>query len=83
MSHQSINPCNDELVKSFEKHTDPHLETAIASAVSCSHSWRNLTFPEREVIVAKAAAIMRSVRMSLRGWSHLKWASFSRSRSEN
>jgi succinate-semialdehyde dehydrogenase / glutarate-semialdehyde dehydrogenase len=59
MSYQSINPCNGELVKSFEKHTDPRLETAIASAVSCSHSWRNLTSPEREVIVAKAAAFMR------------------------
>lgn len=59
MSYQSINPFNGELVKSFEEHTDPQLETAIASAVSCFHSWKNLTFSEREFIVVKAAAIMR------------------------
>lgn len=59
MSYQSINPFNGELVKSFEEHTDPQLETAIASAVSCFHSWKNLTFSEREVIVVNAAAIMR------------------------
>ncbi len=59
MSYQSINPYNGELVKSFDEHTDPQLETAIATAVACYETWRKLTFAERAVIVAKAAAIMR------------------------
>jgi succinate-semialdehyde dehydrogenase/glutarate-semialdehyde dehydrogenase len=59
MSYQSINPYNGELVKSFEEHTDPQLETAITTAETCYASWRKLTFPERAAIVSKAAAIMR------------------------
>jgi len=59
MSYQSINPYNGELVKSFDEHTDPQLETAIATAATCFDTWRKMTFAERAVIVAKAAAIMR------------------------
>ena len=59
MSYQSINPYNGELVKSFDEHTDQQLETAIATAATCFDTWRMLTFAERAVIVAKAAAIMR------------------------
>jgi succinate-semialdehyde dehydrogenase/glutarate-semialdehyde dehydrogenase len=59
MSYQSINPYNGELVKSFEEHTDPQLETAITTAETCYASWRKLTFPERAAIVSKAAAILR------------------------
>ena len=59
MSYQSINPYNGELVKSFEEHTDQQLETAIAAAQTCFHSWKNLSFRERAVIVTKAADIMR------------------------
>ncbi len=59
MSYQSINPYNGELVKSFDEHTDPQLETAIATAAASYEPWRKLTFAERAVIVAKAAAIMR------------------------
>lgn len=59
MSYQSINPFNGELVKSFEEHTDQQLETAIAAAQACFHSWKNLNFRDRAAIVAKAADIMR------------------------
>ncbi len=59
MSYQSINPNNGELVKSFEEHTDQQLETAIAAAQACFHSWKNLSFRDRAAIVAKAADIMR------------------------
>ena len=59
MSYQSINPFNGELVKSFDEHTDQQLETSIATAETCFETWRKLTFAERAVIVARAAAIMR------------------------
>ncbi len=59
MSYQSINPFNGELVKSFNEHTDQQLETSIATAETCFETWRKLTFAERAVIVARAAAIMR------------------------
>jgi len=59
MSYQSINPFNGELVKSFDDHTDQQLETSIATAQTCFETWRKMTFAERAVIVARAAAIMR------------------------
>jgi succinate-semialdehyde dehydrogenase/glutarate-semialdehyde dehydrogenase len=59
MSYQSINPYSGELDKRFEEHSDQQMETAIACAETCFHSWKNLGFPERAVIVARAAGIMR------------------------
>jgi succinate-semialdehyde dehydrogenase/glutarate-semialdehyde dehydrogenase len=59
MSYQSINPYNGELVRTFAQHTDQQLETAITTASTCYEIWRKLTFAERAVIVAKAAAIIR------------------------
>jgi succinate-semialdehyde dehydrogenase/glutarate-semialdehyde dehydrogenase len=59
MSYQSVNPYTGEIVKSFDEHTDQELEKAIATAATCFEAWRKLTFTERAVIVAKAAAIMR------------------------
>jgi len=59
MSYQSVNPYTGKLVKSFDEHTDPQLETAITTAATCFETWRNLSFAERAVITSKAAAIMR------------------------
>lgn len=59
MSYQSINPYNGELVRTFVEQTDQQLESAIATAAMCFERWRRLTFAERAVFVAKAAAIMR------------------------
>lgn len=59
MSYQTINPYNNELVKSFEEHTASQLETAISKAAACFDTWKKLSYSERATIVAKAAAIMR------------------------
>ncbi len=59
MSYQSVNPYTGKLVKSFDEHTDPQLETAITTAATCFETWRNLSFAERAVITSKAAALLR------------------------
>jgi succinate-semialdehyde dehydrogenase / glutarate-semialdehyde dehydrogenase len=59
MSYQSINPYNNELVKSFDESTNQQLETAIDTAATCFNDWRTQSFAKRSVIVFKAAAIMR------------------------
>jgi succinate-semialdehyde dehydrogenase/glutarate-semialdehyde dehydrogenase len=59
MTYQSVNPYNGETLKTFDRLTDPQLESALASAATCFESWRHNTFAERAVVVAKAAAIMR------------------------
>ncbi len=60
MTYQSVNPYNGEILKTFDGLTDKQLESALATASTCFESWRHTTFAERAIVVAKAAAIMRS-----------------------
>lgn len=59
MSYQSINPSDGQLFGSFDEHTDPQLEKAIAGAAACFERWRQTPFAERAVVVARAAELMR------------------------
>jgi succinate-semialdehyde dehydrogenase/glutarate-semialdehyde dehydrogenase len=58
-AYQSVNPSNGKILKTFDELTDAQLETAIKTAATCSKIWRQTTFAERAIIVAKAAALMR------------------------
>src|SRR5471030_2709085 len=60
MTYQSINPYDSKILQTFEEFTDSQLETAIQTASVCFESWRHTSFAERAVVVAKAAAILRS-----------------------
>ena len=60
MNYQSVNPYDGKLLKTFDELTDKQLETALATADTCFKTWRHTTFPERQAVVAKAAAIMRT-----------------------
>ena len=60
MTYQSVNPYNGKLLKTFDEFTDKQLETALVTAETCFGTWRHATFAKRAVVVAKAAAIMRS-----------------------
>jgi succinate-semialdehyde dehydrogenase / glutarate-semialdehyde dehydrogenase len=60
MSYKSINPFTGELNKSFDEVTDTQLESALSNAHSCYEKWRLLSYPERAVIIAKVADLMRA-----------------------
>jgi succinate-semialdehyde dehydrogenase/glutarate-semialdehyde dehydrogenase len=60
MSYQSLNPATGKLLKKFDELTDKELETKIATAAACFEKWRQKTYAERAVIVAKASAIMHA-----------------------
>ena len=60
MTYQSVNPYNGKLLKTFDEFTDKQLEAALVTAETCFGTWRHATFAKRAVVVAKAAAIMRS-----------------------
>jgi succinate-semialdehyde dehydrogenase/glutarate-semialdehyde dehydrogenase len=60
MSYQSINPYNGKVLKTFKELTHKQLESALETAEACFKIWRQKTYAERAVVVAKAAAIMRS-----------------------
>jgi succinate-semialdehyde dehydrogenase/glutarate-semialdehyde dehydrogenase len=59
-AYQSVNPSDGKLLKTFKELTAAELETAIKTAAQCFTAWRQTTFAERAVIVAKAAALMRA-----------------------
>ncbi len=63
MAYQTINPNNEELIKSFPEHTDGQLEQIIAQAESTyKNDWSRKTPAERKAIVKKAASILREKR---------------------
>ena len=60
MNYQSVNPYDGKLLKTFDELTDKQLETALATADACFKTWRHTSFADREAVVTKAAAIMRT-----------------------
>ena len=60
MSYQSINPATGKVLKKFKEITNKELESALGTAVSGFATWRQKSFAERAVVVARAAAILRS-----------------------
>ena len=60
MAYQSINPYTEELIKSFNEHTDEQLKAIIATAENTyKNDWRLRSLPDRKAIIKKAASIMR------------------------
>jgi succinate-semialdehyde dehydrogenase/glutarate-semialdehyde dehydrogenase len=60
MAYQSINPYTEELIKSFNQHTDEQLKAIIATAENTyKNDWRLRSLPDRKAIIKKAASIMR------------------------
>jgi succinate-semialdehyde dehydrogenase/glutarate-semialdehyde dehydrogenase len=60
MAYQSINPYTEELIKSFNQHTDKQLKAIIATAENTyQNDWRLRSLPDRKAIIKKAASIMR------------------------
>jgi len=60
MAYQTINPYTEELVNSFQEHTDTQLEAILAKAEETyENDWSLKSLAERKVIVKKAASILR------------------------
>jgi len=59
-AYQSVNPFDGKTLKTFEELTNPQLEKAIKTAATCFEIWRNKSFAERALVVAKAAGILRA-----------------------
>ncbi|WP_293880371.1 aldehyde dehydrogenase family protein [Sphingomonas sp.] len=59
MAYQSTNPADDQTIQSFAKISETDLKSKMAAAAACAQIWENNTYPERAVIVAQAAAVIR------------------------
>jgi succinate-semialdehyde dehydrogenase / glutarate-semialdehyde dehydrogenase len=63
VAYQTINPNDEQLVKSFPEHTDEQLETIISqSELTYKTNWSLKTLDERKAIIKKAASILREKR---------------------
>jgi succinate-semialdehyde dehydrogenase/glutarate-semialdehyde dehydrogenase len=60
MAYQSVNPYDGKTLKTFEQVTDKQLDEKLATAATCFQTWKQKSYTERAVIVAKAAALMRA-----------------------
>jgi succinate-semialdehyde dehydrogenase/glutarate-semialdehyde dehydrogenase len=60
MSYQSINPFDGKTLKTFDTLSDSQLETKLAAAATCFATWKNKSYKERAVIVAKASELMKA-----------------------
>jgi len=60
MSYQSVNPNDGKTLKTFKDITDKELEEKLAAAATCFRTWKDKSYAERTVVVAKAAALMRA-----------------------
>jgi succinate-semialdehyde dehydrogenase/glutarate-semialdehyde dehydrogenase len=58
MAYQSINPFNNEHVKTFDDITDAQLETKLAAAATCFATWKRTSYAQRAKIVARASALL-------------------------
>ena len=60
MAYQSTSPYDGKVVKTFEEISDAQLEAKLKAAAQCfEHVWRQQTFGQRKVVLARAAAILR------------------------
>ena len=60
MAHQSINPNDGKLLKSFEHLTPAQLEQSLAGAQHCYKIWKHRSYAERAVVLNKAAALLHA-----------------------
>jgi len=59
MPVKSINPATGKEIKSFPEHSLEEIEKIVTKAGEAFKNWRNVAFPERGILMKKAAAILR------------------------
>jgi len=58
MAIQSINPATQEILKTFDAHTDEVLENIVAQADTTFRNWHQTSFAERQNLMMKVAEIL-------------------------
>ncbi len=58
MTYQSINPFNGKSVKTFDEFSDQQLEQCIKTAATCFDTWRNKSYAERALVIARAGELL-------------------------
>ncbi len=64
---QTINPYNNQLLKTFDEFTDDQVEKKIAKAHEAFQSWRETPVEQRSALLKKVASLMRKRKTELAG----------------
>ena len=67
MAIQSINPANEEVLQSFEEHTDAQVDEKLDLAISTFREWREVPFARRAELVREAGKQLRAEADTLAG----------------
>jgi succinate-semialdehyde dehydrogenase/glutarate-semialdehyde dehydrogenase len=59
MAVQSVNPATEEVLASFEEHSQRQIDEALAKSVKSFHAWRERSFAERADLMRAAATELR------------------------
>ncbi len=65
MSIQSINPATEEVIETFEPHTNAQVNQALDEAHNAFLSWRETTFAERGAVLHRVATYLREHKAEL------------------
>jgi len=65
MAIQTVNPYNNQVVKTFDEISDEMLESKIATAHTAYQSWKRSNIKDRSKLLFKVAEIMRSKKREL------------------
>ncbi len=60
MSIESINPATNEVLETFEPHTEREVDEALQRARACFLNWRATSFAERSTLMRRVSAYLRS-----------------------
>lgn len=58
MTYQSLNPFNGTLIENFTDLSDVDFEVKLTAAQTCFETWRDTSYAERAVIIARAADLL-------------------------
>ena len=60
MTYQTVNPYDGKTLETFKELTDLQLEAAITTANACYEMWRQKSYKERAIVIAKAGEILNA-----------------------
>lgn len=73
MAYKSVNPFNNETVKTFQELTENEVAAKIDEAQAAYLKWRKTDFATRRQVMKKAASILRDKRRNLLIMLPWKW----------
>ncbi|AHF93239.1 succinate-semialdehyde dehdyrogenase [Opitutaceae bacterium TAV5] len=65
MPISTVNPCTNEVVKTFDEMTPAAIETALATADQAFRSWRTTRYEDRSLLLHKVASLLREQKTEL------------------